>query len=76
MKEGNGILQFEQKVASYFKPDDLVIFWDRYQYENWGPPLYFLYDTNVVFDRSPAFDRQIYALIMKKYKNVYIATSR
>lgn len=76
LKEGNGILQFEQKVASYFKPDDLVIFWDRYQYENWGPPLYFLYDTNVVFDRSPAFDRQIYALIMKKYKNVYIATSR
>lgn len=76
LKEGSGILQFEQKVASYFKPDDLVIFWDRYQYENWGPPLYFLYDTNVVFDRSPAFDRQIYALIMKKYKNIYIATSR
>ena len=76
LKEGNGILQFEQKVASYFKPDDLVIFWDRYQYENWGPPLYFLYDTNVVFDRSPALDRQIYALIMKEYKNVYIATSR
>jgi len=76
LKEGSGILQFEQKVASYFKPDDLVIFWDRHQYENWGPPLYFLYDTNVIFDRSPAFDRQIYALIMKKYKNVYIATSR
>lgn len=76
LKEGNGILQFEQRVASYFKPDDLVIFWDRYKYENWGPPLYFLYDTNVVFDRSPAFDRQIYALIMKEYKNVYIATSQ
>ncbi len=76
LKQGKGVLQFEQKVASNFRKDDLVIFWDRYQYENWGPPLYFLYGTNVVFDRSPAFDPQIYALIIKNYKNVYIATSR
>jgi len=76
LQQGKGILQFEQEIASYFGKDDLVIFWDRYQYENWGPPLYFLYGTNVVFDRSPAFDPQIYALFMKDYKKVYIATSR
>jgi len=72
---GKGVLDFDKKVASYFSETDLVIFWDRYGYENFGPPLYFLYDTNVAFDRMPAFDPQIYALIMKNFKNVYIASS-
>lgn len=73
---GKGILEFESKVASYFSEDDLVIFWDRYKYENFGPPLYFLHNTNVAFDRMPAFDPEIYALMMKRYNNIYIATSK
>jgi len=74
--EGRGLLDFERRVSSNFSQDDLVIFWDRYAYENYGPPLYFLYDTNVVFDRSPAFEPQMYAILIKDYENIYIATSR
>lgn len=74
--EGKGILDFEKNVASNFTQDDLVVFLDRYGYENFGPPLYFLYGTNVVFNRYPIFDKQLYALFMKDFKNVYIMTSR
>lgn len=73
---GKGTLDFESKVAKNFSDDDLVIFWDRYGYENYGPPLYFLYDTNVIFDRSPAFDEEIYADWFRNYENIYIATSK
>lgn len=76
LAEGKGILNYEKEIASNFNRSDLVIFWDRQGYENWGPPLYFLFGTNVVFDRAPAFDKEIYALFMKDYENVYIATSR
>jgi len=73
--DGKGILNFEKEVSAQFTSGDLVIFWDRYGFEDWGPPLFFLYDTNVVYDRIPAFDKQIYAMFMKDYQNVYIATS-
>jgi len=75
LKQGAGILDYEEEVSSRFGEDDLVIFWNRYGYENWGPPLYFLHGTNVVFDRGPEFDRKIYAWFMRDYEDVYIATS-
>jgi hypothetical protein len=74
--EGKGLYSFEQRVASEFDNDSLVIFWDRYHYENYGPPLYFLYGINVVFDRSPAFTPELYAMYLKDYDKVYIASSR
>lgn len=74
--DGKGVLNFGKEISSNFEKDDLVIFWDRYQYENIGPPLYFLYGTNVVFDRAPAFNPEIYAHFMENYTNVYIITSR
>lgn len=73
---GKGIIDFTKTVSSNFDSNDLVIFWDKYQYENFGPPLYFMYGTNVVFDRGPAFDPQLYATFMNGYKNIYIVTSR
>jgi len=73
--DGKGIVNFQNDICLNFEKNDLVIFWDRYKYENMGPPLYFLYGTNVVFDRSPAFDPEIYAQFMKSYSNVYIITS-
>lgn len=75
LAEGGGILNYEKEVASHFQQTDAVIFWDRIGYEYWGPPLFFLHNTNVIFDQAPAFDREIYALFMKDYKNLYIATS-
>jgi hypothetical protein len=75
LADGKGIADYEKQVASNFGPRDLVVFWDRYGYENLGPPLRFLYGTNIVYDRAPAFDREAYALFMKDYENVYIASS-
>lgn len=74
--DGKGILNVEKEISSNFDKNDLVIFIDRYQYENLGPPLYFIYGTNIVFDRPPAFNPEIYALYMKNYTNVYIVTTR
>mgnify|MGYP001127359658 CR=1 FL=1 len=73
---GKGFINFEKEVALNFAQDDLVIFWGTYNYEMYGPPLYFLYDTNVVFDKLTPFDRRIYASFMKEHKDVYIATSQ
>lgn len=74
--QGKGILNFQKELASKFnKNTDLIIFFDRYNYESWGPPLYFLYGLPVVFDRGLIFDNNIYATLMHKYKNVYILTS-
>lgn len=73
---GKGILDFEKKISFSFDKNDLVIFWDRYKYENFGPPLYFMYDVNVVFDRDPAFVPELYAVFMKDFRDIYIVTSR
>ncbi|MFA5134775.1 MAG: hypothetical protein WC505_03190 [Patescibacteria group bacterium] len=73
---GGGMLEYEEKIASHFTENDVVFFWDRYRYENFGPPLFFLYDTNVAFDRIPAFGKEIYASIMKEYDNVYLASTK
>jgi hypothetical protein len=75
LAQGKGLLNYYKELASNFNETDAVIFWGRYGYENFGPPLYFLHGTNVVFDRSPEFDKEIYAMVMKNYDNVYIATS-
>lgn len=74
--DGKGMVNFQKDISSNFEKNDLVIFWDRYEYENTAPPLYFLYGTNVVFDRSPAFGPEIYAHFMESYPDVYIITSR
>ena len=71
-----GFLNFEEEISSNFNETDLVIFWDLYSYENYAPPLYFLYDTNVIYDRPPAMNPQLYTTFMTKYQNVYIVTSR
>lgn len=76
VENGKGLVNFAGTLSSNFNNDDLVIFWDRYQYENFGPPLYFIYGTNVVFDRGPALDPRLYATFMNDYQNVYILTSR
>lgn len=74
IKQGSGIMNYEKRLASVFSKDDLVIFWDKYLYENYGPPLFFFYDTNVVYNRPPAFSKVAYARIMKPYRHVYLAT--
>lgn len=76
LSQGKGILSYLKEVATKFTDEDLVVFIDRYQYENWAPPLYFLYDTHVVYERPPSAMRPyIYAKLIKTYKNIYIATS-
>jgi len=75
LKQGAGIINYEEQLASEFNKEDVVIFFDLYGTEKWGPNLHFLYNTNVIFDQAPAFDKEIYALFFKNYKNVYIATS-